>query len=128
MGDVFEQLLLGPLGPEQLTLLMAAWAQAPELAGEGDQELMAAVRAAHPGDTVVENPAVEVAVDRRLHAAAQVAVSCLEAFLVDEQEALEVVGQGPIEHRALGMARAMDPGTRRGCCRLHSKEGRRNRA
>ena len=35
---------------------------------------MAAVRTAHPCDLVVEDPAVEVAVDRRLHAAAQVAV------------------------------------------------------
>jgi len=69
-----------------------------------------------------------VALDRRLHAVAQVTMARLEALFVDEKEALEVVGQGPVEHRALGTARVVDPGTRRDCNRLHPEEGRRNRA
>lgn len=50
--------------------------------------------------------------DGWLHQAAQVAVARLEALLVDEQEALEVVGEGPIEDRALRMSRAIDLGAR----------------
>ena len=49
---------------------------------------MPAIRAAHAGDALVEDAAIEIAVDRRLHAAAQVAVILLEALLVDEQEAI----------------------------------------
>ena len=88
---------------------------------------MAAIRAADAGEAMVEDAAVEVAVDSRLHAAAQVAVGCLETLFVDEDKALEVAGKGPVEDRALGMARAIKLGTRCGFDRLHSKEGRRNR-
>jgi hypothetical protein len=102
-------------------------AKAPELAGEGDEELVSAIRAAHAGDAVVEDAAVEITVNGRLHAAAQVAVTRLKALLVDEQEALEVMREGPVEDRALGMARSIDLGTCRGFGRLHSTEGRRNR-
>ena len=92
MGDVFEQLLLGPSRPQQLTLLVAARAEPPELAGEGDQKLVSALRAAHPGDTLVEDAAIEVAMDCRFDAAAQIAVGVAEAFLVHLDEVLEMVG------------------------------------
>ncbi len=110
VGNVFEQLLLGPVRPQKLALLVAARAQAPELAGEGDQELMPAVRAAHPGDALVEDAAVEVAVDRRLDAASQVAVGVPETLLIHLDEVLEVQGEGPVEDRALGMARSIGRG------------------
>ena len=91
---------------------------------------MSAIRAAHAGDAVVDDAAVEITVNGRPHAAAQVAVTRLKALLVDEQEALEVMREGPVEDRALGMARSIDLGTCRGFRgfgRLHSTEGRRNR-
>ena len=66
---------------------------------------MAAIRAAHPGGAVVENAAVEVAMDRLLHAVTQVSVGPLKSLVVDEKEALEVMGEGPIEDRALRMPR-----------------------
>ena len=81
---------------------MAAGAEAPELSGEAGQELVAALRAARPGDTVVDDAAVEVAVDRLLNAAPKVAVSPLESLLVDEEEALEVVGERPVEQPTRG--------------------------
>ena len=65
---------------------------------------MPAVRAAHSGDAVVEDAAIEIAVDRWLDAAAQVAVLFLEVLLVDEQEAFEVLRESSIENRAFGMA------------------------
>jgi hypothetical protein len=37
--NIVEQLLLGPLRPQKLAFLVAARAQAPELAGEGDEKL-----------------------------------------------------------------------------------------
>jgi hypothetical protein len=69
VGDILEQLTLGPVDPQKLPLLMAARAQTPKLAREGDEKLVTTVRAAHPGDTLVEDAAVEIAVDRRLDAA-----------------------------------------------------------
>ena len=79
MRNVFEQLLLGPLRPQKLALLVAARAQAPELAGEGDQELVPTVRTTHPGDALIEDAAIEIAVNRRLDAATQIAVSVCAA-------------------------------------------------
>jgi hypothetical protein len=83
---------------------------------------MPAVRAAHPGDALVEDAAVEVAVDRRLDAAAKVAVRVAETLLIHLDEVLVVQGQGPVKDRALGMTCAI--GARARICggRLHSKE------
>ncbi len=106
--DILEQFLLGPVRPQKLALLVAAWAQAPELAREGDQELMPAVRAAHPGNTLVEDAAVEVAVYRRLDAAAQIAAGVEEALFIHLDEVLEVMGQSAVEDRALGTTWAID--------------------
>ena len=103
VGNILEQLLVGPVRPQKLALLVAAWAQAPKLAGEGDEEIVPAVGAAHTGDSLVENAAIEIAVDRWLDAAAQVAVLFLEVLLVDEQEAFEVLRRSSIENRAFGM-------------------------
>ncbi|MGB5392087.1 MAG: hypothetical protein WBP10_18075 [Thermoanaerobaculia bacterium] len=104
MGNILEQLLVGPVRPQELALLVAAWTQTPKLARESDEELMPAVRASHSGDAVVEHAAIEIAVDRWLDAAAQVAVLFLEVLLVDEQEAFEVLRESSIENRAFGMA------------------------
>ncbi len=54
---------------------------------------MPAVRAAHPGDALVEDAAVEVAVDGCLDAAAEVAVGGLEALLVEEEEPFELLAR-----------------------------------
>jgi hypothetical protein len=62
---------------------MTAWTKAAQPAGEGHQKLVPALRAADAGHTLVEDPAVEVAIDRGLHTAAQMAVGGLEKLLVD---------------------------------------------
>ena len=74
---------------------------------------------------LVENPAVEISMDGGLHTVAQIAVGELEALLVDQKEALEVVGQGAVENRALGSPGAVDAFVGRGATRLHSNQGRR---
>ena len=71
-------------------------AQTPELAREGDEELVSTVWAAHTGDSVVEHAAIEIAVDRGQDAAAQEAMLLLKLPLVDEQEAFEVKFYGRI--------------------------------
>ncbi len=83
---------------------------------------MPTIRAAHPCDALIEDTAIEVAVDCRLDAATQIAVGVKEALLIDTEEVLEVVGEGPVEDRALGMAWAIDLSTRSRCDRLHSEE------
>jgi len=102
-------------------------AQAPELAGEGDQKLVAAVRAAHPGDALVEDAAIEVTVDRRLDVATQIAVGVEETLLIHLDEVLEMVGQSAVEDRVLGTARAIDARTRSCGNRLHPEGRRRDR-
>jgi len=102
--DILEQFLLSPVRPQKLALLVAARAQSPELAREGYEELVPAVGAAHTGDSVVNDAAIEIAVDRWPDAAAQVAMLLLKLLLVDEQEAFEVLRKSPVENRAFGMA------------------------
>ena len=65
---------------------------------------MPAVRASHSGDAVVNDAAIEIAVDRWPYAAQQVAVLFLEVLLADEQEAFEVLRKSPVENRAFGIA------------------------
>jgi hypothetical protein len=55
---------------------------------------VAAVRAADPGDALVEDAAVEIAVDRRLDAATQITVGVKEPLLIHLDEVLEVLGEG----------------------------------
>ena len=106
---------------------MAAWTKAPQLAGEGHQKLMPAIGAADAGDTLVEDAAVEVAMDREFHTAAQITMGGLEALLVDQEEALEVVGESAVEDGALGSPGAVDAYVGRGVTPLHSNKGSRNR-
>jgi hypothetical protein len=120
VGEVLEQLVLSPLRPQQLALLMTARAQPPELAGERDEKLVPALRAAHPGDALVEDAAIEIAVDCRLDAGSQVSVTSLKSRLICTQESLEVVGECPVEEGALGMVRTVDAGSCSRCDRLHS--------
>jgi hypothetical protein len=126
MGNLFEQLLSRPLGPLQLALLVAGWAETPELAGEGDQEVVATRRAVGPCHAVGDDAAVEVAIDRGLDTPPKVAMGALEALLINLEEALEVLRQGAVEHRPLRPAAAIEPGAIRCGCPLHSGERRRN--
>ena len=46
-------------------------------------------------------------------------MGALEALLVDLEEALEMLGQGAVEHRRLRPAAAVKPGAIRCHCPLH---------
>ena len=81
---------------------------------------MPAIRAAHPGDTLVQDAAIEIAVNGRLDATTQIAVGGKETVLVGAQEVLEVMGESPVEDRALGTAWSIDLGTRPRGNSLHS--------
>ena len=70
---------------------------------------MATPLAVGPRHPVGEDAAVEVAIDRGLDAAPQVTMRALEALVVDLEEALEMVGQGAVEHRPLGPAAPVEP-------------------
>ena len=94
MGNLLEQLLGRPLRPLQLALLMAGGAQTAQLAGEGDQEIVATRLAVGPRHAVGKDAAVEVAIDRCPDTPPQVVMGALEALLVNLEEALEMVGQG----------------------------------
>ena len=58
VGDVFEELLLGPVGPQKLPLLMAAGAEAPKLA-DRDQSAGAEERGLSPSRTMIAVAAQE---------------------------------------------------------------------
>ncbi|HEX9641661.1 MAG TPA: hypothetical protein VGB13_10145 [Candidatus Krumholzibacteria bacterium] len=87
----FREELAGPLDPEQLALLVAGRAEAAQLAGEGNQDVVPALDAVGPRRAVGEDAAVEEAVDRGRDRPAQNAVRRLEALLVHSEEALELV-------------------------------------
>jgi hypothetical protein len=55
-----------------------------------------ALWAAQPGDALVKDAALEVAMDRRFNAATQVAVGVAEALLIHLDEVLEMVGQSAV--------------------------------
>jgi hypothetical protein len=57
--NILELLLLSPLRPQKLALLVTARAQASQLAGDYDEKLVPAIRAAHLGDALVEDAAIE---------------------------------------------------------------------
>ena len=61
--DVFQNIFFDPCAPDQRPLLAAGGAEKAGLAGENHKKIMAAVRAAHPGKTVLHDPAVEVFAD-----------------------------------------------------------------
>ena len=65
---------------------------------------MSTVWAAHTGDSVVKDAAIEIAVDGWFDAVAQEAMLLLKVLLVDEQKAFEVLRESSIENRAFGMA------------------------
>ena len=87
---------------------------------------MPALSAVGPRRAVGKDAAVEVAVDRGPDTPPQVAMGALEALLVELEEALEMVGQGAVEHRPLRPAVAVEPGAIRCACSLHSEERRRH--
>ena len=72
----------------------------PELAGEGDQELVPAIQAALPCDALVEDAVIEIAVNSRLDAATQTAVRVADTLRIYIDEALGG-GGNPVENRAL---------------------------
>jgi hypothetical protein len=79
---LLEQLLGGPLDPHQLALHVARRADAAPLAGECDEVVVAALAAAHPGETAGEDAAVQVAVDGLLRSNRKRPAGGREALLV----------------------------------------------
>ena len=102
VGNILEELFGSPLGPQDLTLGVAGRADAAELAGESDEEIVATLRTAGTGKAVGEDAAVQVAVDSLLGALAQRPVGRGEALVLHLHEALEVLGQHAVQHRAVG--------------------------
>ena len=63
MRNVFQNIFVYPSTPDQRPLLGAGGAEKAGLATEGHKKIMAAVRAANPGKTILHDPAVEVFAD-----------------------------------------------------------------
>lgn len=78
------------------------------LAGEGHEHVLAAPGAAHAGEAVVENPAIEKARDDALHAAAPEAKARLEPLLPLRLDALVTRLEEPIERREPRLARPIN--------------------
>ena len=69
---------------------------------------MPAVGTTHSGHALVEDAAIEVAVDGRLDTATQVAVAVAGALLVQPEGVPKVIGESPPKDRPLGTAWAID--------------------
>lgn len=118
VGDVLEEFVLRPVGPQDLALGMAAWTQAANFAGESDEEVEAAFPAAGASDA-----AVQVPVDDLPGAGAQRSVGGRETLVVDLEVPLEVLRKRPVQHRPLRAPRPVHPGRAR-CCHLPSNDRR----
>jgi hypothetical protein len=110
MRYFLEKLLGGEVDPDQLALLMAARAQAPLPATEGDSEAAATLSAIQTGEALFQDSTIQEPEDRLLHDLPQEAKGRLEAFFIDLLESLEVMSQCSVEHRELWPTTAVDLG------------------
>jgi hypothetical protein len=100
-------------------LLLTARAQAPSAAGERDEELVAALRAADAGEAFPQVAAGEEPFDGPLDDGPPEAVALLEALRIGALELLELPVEQLPQRRVLRVARAIDhrekaaPGTPR---------------
>ena len=92
-------------------------------AAERHQELGAARLAAHAGEAVLQEAAVEEARGRAAGRRAQRAVRALEALLMLALQTIEVIGQHAVERRVLGPARRVGAGACGGAGALHAPRG-----
>ena len=66
VGNGLEDFLTEPFAKFHHTLLMAGGAEVPAFAREGQEILVATIFAFNAGETVVEDAAIKIAVDRLL--------------------------------------------------------------
>jgi hypothetical protein len=111
VGDFGQDFAAQPLGPEQLLLLLAGWAEAAAAAGEGDQDAPAARAAPEPGEAVLEQPAAQELPQHPLDHRPQRPVAPGEALGPDPQQLLEVALHEPVERRLTRTPRLVDPAT-----------------
>jgi hypothetical protein len=104
-----KDLLAQPLGPEELLLLLARWAEAAAAAGEGDHSCGRSRTRAARSRTPVERSAGTPATPARPPPAAPVAGR--EALGPDPQQLLEVALHEPVERRLTRTPRLVDPAT-----------------
>jgi len=111
--DRGEQALVQPQAPLGEPPRVTRRTEVPPLAAERHQKLGAAGGAAHAGEAVLEQAAVEQPADRPTRRRTQRAVHGLEALLVYPLERREVIGQHAVERRGLRAPRQV--GVRAAC-------------
>jgi len=108
MGDVQADVLGHVHAEQERAFLRAARADAALLAGEGDEELVAAVRAADAGEAVLEVTALEEPVDGLVKYRSPVAVLAGVPVGVDGAELVDVFSDEAVEVRFEALAWAVD--------------------
>jgi hypothetical protein len=106
--DVQADILGGVEAQQERALLAAAWADAPLLAGEGDEELVAAVRAADAGKPLVQVATLEELADGLVEHRAPIAVCASVALGVGGAEVVEVFPDEAMKVGFQRLARAVD--------------------
>jgi len=111
----FNDLLEKPLPEFDHTLLVAGGTEMPTLAREGQEVLVAAGITADPGESVVEDAAVEKPRDDVSYIRAEESVLAGKAFIVDLFQGLEVVSHALIKGSGLRFPGAVGCGLRVTC-------------
>lgn len=109
MGHIFEQLLGGPLRPQELPFFVAARTQAPCFARQSDDEFVPTARAASSGKTEFQDSTFEEPIHRVANNGSHVAESLFETFLIYKKKSLEMLSHRSIENGFLGLAASVEP-------------------
>ncbi len=109
MRHLFEELFCGPIRPQELTFLMATGADTSQFARKGNQKLVSAFWAPHPGETLFENPAIQESIYCILYNLSQVAKGWLKPLFVDLEKSLEIMCQRAVEDGVFRLTPAVGP-------------------
>ena len=120
--DGVEEFVLEPVGPDLEALGVTAGAEVARLAAEGNEELGLAALADDAGETVLEDAAVEEALQSSPGDVAQAPVLGLEAFFVDADEGVEEIFEQPVQRRLARSPRPVDGALDDGHGRMASSE------
>jgi hypothetical protein len=120
MGNLFEHMGTEPFPEFHHPFLMAGGTEMTALAGESQEIFMLTVRAFHPGKTVVQVAAFQVAGNDLPKVGPPEPVPPFEPLLVDLNEGFQMVFHAPVIIGGLGI-----PGTvNGGRSRYHGESGK----
>ena len=98
-------------GGDQHALLMAAWADAALFAGKRDEQVVSAIRAAHPGEPFAQVAATQKSINRFTNHGPKETVALLVTVRIHPFELVEVLFEQLKQRRLTWCAPPIEPGS-----------------